>query len=58
MERPVPLIGASFAELTGRNEYDGVVEGTAIVTGTWTGSVLLGCTKISLKVVAFPRPPA
>jgi hypothetical protein len=36
----VPLIGASFTELAGRNEYDGVVEGTAIVTGTWTGTAL------------------
>jgi hypothetical protein len=36
----VPLIGASFTELADRNEYDGVVEGTAIVTGTWTGSAL------------------
>jgi hypothetical protein len=36
----VPLIGASFAGLADRYEYDGVVEGTAIVTGTWTGSAL------------------
>jgi hypothetical protein len=36
----VPLIGASFAELAGRHEHDGAVEGTAIVTGTWTGSAL------------------
>jgi hypothetical protein len=36
----VPLIGASFAELADRYEHDGAVEGTAIVTGTWTGSAL------------------
>jgi hypothetical protein len=36
----VPLIGASFAGLAGRAEYDGVIEGTAIVTGTWTGNAL------------------
>jgi hypothetical protein len=36
----VSLLGASFAELADRHEDDGVVEGTAIVTGTWTGSAL------------------
>jgi hypothetical protein len=36
----VPLIDASFAELAERNEHAGVIEGTAIVTGTWTGSAL------------------
>jgi hypothetical protein len=36
----VALIGASFAELADRDECDGVVEGTAIVTGIWTGSAL------------------
>jgi hypothetical protein len=36
----VPLSGANFAELAGRHEHNGVIEGTAIVTGTWAGSAL------------------
>jgi hypothetical protein len=36
----VPLIGASFAGLAGLRDYDGATEGSAIVTGTWTGSAL------------------
>jgi hypothetical protein len=36
----VPVVGASFAEVADRYEYDGVIEGTAIVTGTWTGSAV------------------
>ena len=36
----VPVIGASFAEQADRHEYDGLVEGTAIVTGTWAGGSL------------------
>jgi hypothetical protein len=36
----VPLSGANVAELAGRHERNGVIEGTAIVTGTWTGSAL------------------
>jgi hypothetical protein len=36
----VPLSGANFAELADRHEHNGAVEGTAIVTGTWTGSAL------------------
>jgi hypothetical protein len=36
----VPLSGANFAELAHCHEHNGVIEGTAIVTGTWTGSAL------------------
>jgi hypothetical protein len=36
----VPLSGANFAELAGRHERNGDVEGTAVLTGTWTGSKL------------------
>jgi hypothetical protein len=36
----VPVIDASFTEVAGRHEFEGVVEGTAIVTGTWTGSAV------------------
>jgi hypothetical protein len=36
----VALSGANFAELADRREQNGVIEGTAIVTGTWTGTAL------------------
>jgi hypothetical protein len=36
----VPVVGANFDDLIDRREYDGDVEGTAIVTGTWTGSAV------------------
>lgn len=36
----VPVIGASFAKVADLYEYDGVMEGTALITGTWTGSAV------------------
>jgi hypothetical protein len=36
----VPAIGANFDDLLDRHECDGDIEGTAIVTGTWTGSAV------------------
>lgn len=36
----VPVLGASFTQVADRYEFDRDVEGTATVTGTWTGSEL------------------
>jgi len=36
----VRVIGANFAEVAERDVHEGDIEGTAVVTGTWTGSAL------------------